>query len=147
MPSTRKQKAKEKRSRQSDVMSDLENIDVMLGVYPGNQSDDEIGDENVDIDSRSNGPIQEKVQTCENFRALKNTENRNGNENLDDTNRRNNSKVTNHVTMKLGELKRDFNIQIMESTNSAIHETILPSLQARYQAKKQVWDKCGLKVY
>ena len=44
MPSTRKQKAKEKRSRQSDVMSDLENIDVMLGVYPGNHSDDEIGD-------------------------------------------------------------------------------------------------------
>ena len=31
MPSTRKQKAKEKRSRQSDVMSDLENVDIMLG--------------------------------------------------------------------------------------------------------------------
>ena len=33
MPSTRKQKAKEKRSRQSDVMSDIENLDVMLGNY------------------------------------------------------------------------------------------------------------------
>ena len=32
MPSTRKQKAKEKRSRQSDVMSDIENFD-MLGSY------------------------------------------------------------------------------------------------------------------
>ena len=33
MPSTRKQKAREKRSRQSDVMSDIENLDVMLGRY------------------------------------------------------------------------------------------------------------------
>ena len=33
MPSTRKQKAKERRSRQSDLMSDIENLDVMLGSY------------------------------------------------------------------------------------------------------------------
>ena len=30
MPSVRKQRAREKRSRQSDVMSDLENVDLML---------------------------------------------------------------------------------------------------------------------
>ena len=34
MPSTSKQKAKEKRSGQSDVMSDIENMDVMLGNFP-----------------------------------------------------------------------------------------------------------------
>ena len=33
MSSTRKQKAKEKRARQSDVMSDIENLNVMLGSY------------------------------------------------------------------------------------------------------------------
>ena len=33
MPSTRKQKAKGKRTRQSDVMSDIENLDVVLGSY------------------------------------------------------------------------------------------------------------------
>ena len=36
MPSTRKQKAKERRSRQLDIMSDVENVDVMLGSYSGN---------------------------------------------------------------------------------------------------------------
>ena len=36
MPFTTKQKAKEKRSRQSDVMSDLENMDVMIGILPRN---------------------------------------------------------------------------------------------------------------
>ena len=64
MPSTRKQKAKEKRSRQSDVMSDVENMDVMLGNYPRSQLDGEL-DENVDIDSRSNGPRQDMVRNCE----------------------------------------------------------------------------------
>ena len=34
MPSTRKQKAREKRSMQSDVMSDIENMDVMIGIFP-----------------------------------------------------------------------------------------------------------------
>ena len=77
MPSTRKQKAKEKRSWQSDVMSDLDNIDVMLGVYPRNQIDEELEDENVEIDSRSNGPRQKTVQNCEDFRSLLNTESRN----------------------------------------------------------------------
>ena len=42
MPSTRKQKAKENRSRQSDVMSDLENMNVILENYPENRSDEEL---------------------------------------------------------------------------------------------------------
>ena len=50
MPSTRKQKAKEKRSRQSDVISDIENLDVMLGSYqrensePRNEKDEKMSD-------------------------------------------------------------------------------------------------------
>ena len=44
MPSTRKQKAREKRSTQSDVMSDNEKLDVMPGSFQGN---DQVRDENV----------------------------------------------------------------------------------------------------
>ena len=44
MPSTRKQKAREKRSRQSGVMSDIENLDVMLENY---QESDQVRDENL----------------------------------------------------------------------------------------------------
>ena len=47
MPSTRKQKAKERRSRQLDFMSDVENIDILLGNHSidddtNNQSEDEL---------------------------------------------------------------------------------------------------------
>ena len=48
MPSTRKQKAKDKPSRQSDVMSDFENLDVTLGNYPDSEVRDQ---DNVDPSS------------------------------------------------------------------------------------------------
>ena len=75
MPSTRKQKAKEKRARQSDVMSDSEDMNVMLGNYPGNQSDDELNDI-MEMDSRSNGTRTDTIiRNCEDFRTLLNTGN------------------------------------------------------------------------
>ena len=33
MPSTRKQKAEERRSRQLDMLSDVENVDIMMESY------------------------------------------------------------------------------------------------------------------
>ena len=33
MPATREQKAKERRSRQLDMVCDVENVDIMLGSY------------------------------------------------------------------------------------------------------------------
>ena len=51
MPSTRKQKAKEKRSRQSDVMSDIDNLDLMLGSCARNEAESQLSqsEENVDL--------------------------------------------------------------------------------------------------
>ena len=53
MPSTRKQKAKEKRSRQSDVMSDIEIFDVMLGSYQRDNSEvqDRASENEMDLES------------------------------------------------------------------------------------------------
>ena len=76
MPSTRKQKAREKRSRQSDVRSDLENMNVMLGNYPENQSDLDLN-EIVEVDSRSNGTRTNMVRNCEDFRTVLTSEDRN----------------------------------------------------------------------
>ena len=44
MPSTRRQKAKNRRSREADIMSDYENMDVMLGSG-------RLDDLNEDVDS------------------------------------------------------------------------------------------------
>ena len=53
MPSTRKQKAKEKRPRQSDVMSDIENLDVMLRSYHRENSESRNENDENEIDQRS----------------------------------------------------------------------------------------------
>ena len=73
MPSIRKQKGKDKRSRQSDVMSDLENQDVMLEKFPAagfvNHPDD--GEDEVDLVSAG---LQKNSNTLvEGFRSLLNS--------------------------------------------------------------------------
>ena len=48
MPPTRKQKAREIRSRQSHEMSNIENMDVMLGNFP----DDDFERQGIDSEIR-----------------------------------------------------------------------------------------------
>ena len=128
MPSTRKQKAREKRSRHSDVMSDLENMNVTLGNYPENQSDVDLN-ENVEVDSRSNGTRTDLVRNCEDFRTLLTSEDRNRCETSTETNRLISEEIFYQMNRKMDDLKRNLDTQITESINSAIHESILPSIQ------------------
>ena len=53
MPSNRKQKARGKRSRQSDVRSDIEYLDVLLGNYFRSQLSENEGN----MDLMSDGSI------------------------------------------------------------------------------------------
>ena len=99
MPSTRKQKAKEKRSRQSDVMFNLENMKVMLGNYTGNRSDEELN-ENIEIGTRT-----DVARNFEDFRSLLNTEDRIENEVTVDTSRFNSTEKSQQVSRELDELK------------------------------------------
>ena len=72
MPSTRKQKAKEKRSRQSDVMSDIENLDVMLGSYQRGNREIEEGNSENKIDERLNRQERESNQNVSESRSYLN---------------------------------------------------------------------------
>ena len=70
MAPTRKQKAREKRSRQSDV---IENLDVMLGNFRGRN---QVGDENMsdaDFDLESRRQQGETNLVEGNFRSVLNT--------------------------------------------------------------------------
>ena len=59
MHSTRKQKTTEKRSRKSDVMSDIENMEVMQGNFPVKDFDRQEVIEEVESDLRSEGRHRE----------------------------------------------------------------------------------------
>ena len=69
MPSTRKQKAKDKRSRQSDVMPDIENLNVMLVNYPESEIRDHVNVEQIDIDPDSGRRQQNIGQNGDNYQA------------------------------------------------------------------------------
>ena len=64
MPSTRKQKAKARRSRQMDMMSDFENMDVMLGNDNANAIERELS--NVIGNSKNHCDAESKLQSREN---------------------------------------------------------------------------------
>ena len=128
MPSTRKQKAKEKRLRQSDVMSDLENVDMMLGNYSRNELYSQLGERETELDLGSDGP-QAANPISEDFRSLINKNSRENSEITIETARLINNEITSQVTRKLDEIRSDLNSQILEVINSANTEKVFPSIQ------------------
>ena len=134
MPSTRKHKAKEKRSRQSDVMSDIENLDVMLGNY-------------ANSDIRVQDTVDQKLtlsQVESNYRSLLNTNLSENSEITVETSRAISSEISSQMSRKLEEMKSDLNSHILEAINSAIDEKILPSIENvianKREAKNTKWD-------
>ena len=129
MPSTRKQKAKEKRSRQSDVRSDIENLDVMLGNY---QENDQVRDENVSEadfapDSRR---LQKETNSIRgNFKSLLNTNLSETSEITTETSRAINSDIASQMSRKHEEMKSDRNSHILNVYDSTIEEKVIPSIR------------------
>ena len=129
MPSTRKQKAKERRSRQLDMMSDVENVDIMLGSYSRDDEENDISENGINLDSGSSRPQQSSNVIGEDFRSLLNTNSRENSEITIETTRLINEEISNQMSRKLNEFKSSLNIQIQDAIRNAITEKILPSIQ------------------
>ena len=129
MPSTRRQKAKEKRSRQSDIMSDIENLDVMLGNYSNSGIRDQNTVDQIEIDPESSRRQPGFSHEESNYRSLLNTNLSENSEITVETSRAISSEISSQMSRKLEEMKSDLNSHIMEVINSAIDEKILPSIE------------------
>ena len=129
MPSTRKHKAKERRSRQLDMLSDVENVDIMLGSYSRDDEENNISENEVNLDSGSSRPQQSSNVIGEDFRSLLNTNSRENSEIAIETTRLINEKIFNQISRKLDEVKTSLNSQIQEAISAAIRSTVLPSIQ------------------
>ena len=66
MSSTRKQKAKEERSRHSDMISDVKNLDMMLGHFSGNSPLEGRNNGRSEIETASAG-LKENTNTFAEF--------------------------------------------------------------------------------
>ena len=145
MISTRKQKAKEKRSRQSDVfLSDIENLDVMLGNFQENEQFREgvVTEREIDLESeRQHG---DTIPVESNYRSLLNTNLSENSEITIETSRAINSEISSQMSRKLEEMRSDLNSRILETINSAIEEKLLPSIEivitSNREAENTKWD-------
>ena len=120
MPSTRKQKAKERCSRQLDIMSDVENVDVMLGDYSTINQDNDQSETETNLDSESSRPQRASNVTGEDFRSLL-TNSRENSEITIETNRMINEETSNQMSRRLNEIKTSLKSQIQNAITATIH--------------------------
>ena len=129
MPSTRNQRAREKRSRQTDAMSDFGNLDVMLESYSRNAHEEQGEASELEIDLESREHQQSTILGRDNFRSLFNTNESENSEILAETGRAINSEISSQMSRKLEEIKSDLNSHILEVISSAFQEKVLPSIE------------------
>ena len=76
MRSTRKQKAKKRRSRQLDIVSGVINVDIMLEGYSKGEDRNNQSEDELNLDSGSRLPQQSSNLGGEDFRSLLNSNSR-----------------------------------------------------------------------
>ena len=128
MPSTRKQKAREKRSRQSDVMSDIENLDVMLGSYQ--RENNEFRSENNEntLDQRSN-EREGQDRNVEDYQTFLNNNPSEISCLTIETSRAISSDISSQMSRKFQEMQTSLNSQILDIIKTAIDTRVLPSIK------------------
>ena len=134
MPSTRKQKAKEKRSRQSDVLSDIENLDVMLGSYQRDNSEVQDRSEN-EIDLESNRRKDSSNHNENDYRSYLNTNNSEISGMTVETSRAISSEISSQKSRKLEEMQTSLNSHILDAINAVIDRNVLPSIKNAFKTQ------------
>ena len=129
MPSTRKLKAKERRSRQLDLMSDVKIVDIMLDSYSRVVERNDQSESELNLDSGSSRLQQNSNLTGEDFRSLLNSNKREDSEITIDTTKVLGDEIASQVTRKLLDIRSTLKLQVQEAINTAITERILPSIE------------------
>ena len=127
MPSTRKQRNKERRSRKIDIMSDAENVDVMLRSYSRNDEMNEQSEIELSLNSESSRPQRNSNVTGEDFMSIL-TSSRENSELTIETTRMIKEEISNQMSMRLDDIKTSLNFQTKNAISTAITETVLPAI-------------------
>ena len=129
MPSTRKQKAKQRRSRQLDIMSDVENVDIMLGSFSRDDDRNNQSEDDFKLDSGSSRPQQNYNLVGEDLRSLLNTNSRENSEMTIETTRMISDEIPNQRSRKPNEIRPSLNSQMQDARTMAMTEKLLLSIQ------------------
>ena len=149
MPSTRSKKAKARRSREADMSSDMENMDVMLGSGEYNQIERDI-DQMTGFSNLLNRSDDEENHSVRGNSSQENEirnmpENR-GNPNLSRELDVLSGEINLRISQEINSLLNGMNSQIENAINSAISERIIPQMQGVVETvlSRQVGNVQGL---
>ena len=112
-----------------DLMSDVENVDIMLGSYSRDENGNDGSENEMNLDSGSSRPPLNSNLVGEDFRSLLNTNSRENSDITVETTRMISEEISSQMSRKLNEIKTSLNFQIQDAINNAITEKVLPSIQ------------------
>ena len=127
-------------------MSDIENLDVMLGNYTNSEIRDQDAVDQIEIDPESRRLQRDLDQNEGNYRSHLNTKLSENSEITAETSRMINSEISSQMSRKLEEMKSDLNSHISEVINSAIEVRYCRALKMWLQAIGKLKCKTGLSV-
>ena len=132
MPSTRKQqKAKSRRSREADIMSDLENMDVMLGSPHFDEMDTENRSLNGNSEPRGGSSNENEIRTYNRTNSHRGPE-------ISETIERKLENMANEMNSRISQeldgLLFTVNTQVQRAIDNAISAQILPQIQTAFRA-------------
>ena len=107
--------------RQIDMMSDVENVDILLGSYSRDDGGKDHSENELNPDSGSSSRENSEI-TIETTRMI-------------------NEEISNQMSRKLDEIKNGLNIQIQNAISSAITEKILSSIQKQKRVNYTLVDR------
>ena len=112
-----------------DMVSDVENADIMLGCYSRDDERNNDSENETNLDSGSNRPQKSSNLVGEGFRSFLNTNSRENNETTIETTRMISKEISNKRSRKLNEIETSLNSQVQDAMSTAIVEKVLPSIQ------------------
>ena len=122
-------------------MSDVENLDVMLRSYQGDNSEVQEGNSEIEINSRSNRQDERLNQNAIECRFYLNS-NLSENSGLTvETSRAIRSEISSQMSTKLEEVKSDLNLHILDTINSAIEKRVIPSIKNAVESQNSALKK------
>ena len=113
-----------------DILSDVENVDIMIGSYSRDDERKDHSEREVNMDSGSIRPQQNSNLVKKDFGSLLNTNSRENSELINETTKMISEEMSNQMSRKLNEIKSNLYSQIQDAIITAVVEKVLPSIQS-----------------
>ena len=116
MPTTRKQKTRARKSREADMLSDSENLDIMLSSNRLEREESEFREDEIRCYA-GNGRNSRDVDSCSEINKLS-------------------GELNQRITQEMNDLMSSVSSEIQRAISEAINEQVLPQIQPTSRSRQ-----------